>query len=375
MQFINPPSNIFGLDISDLSLKAVQVRQKGGMNYITSFNNIEVPPAIMEEGVVQNKKKMLQLLKELLANAKKEISTQYCVMSLPEPKTFIKVIEAEVKDSQIDTNTNIKNELQKHIPINIEELRIDWQWVETKDNRKKFLVGAVPKKIVDEYISLAENAGLKVVAFEVEAQAIERAIIPHSIRAKNLMNQLFIKKYHPKQKNKSRHKQSVQNPKIIMDLGATRTSVVLIDDGIIQFANSLSHISGEKMTKTIMEEQNLNYSKAEKAKIICGTNPKKCKGAVKDIMENLLDDIAKEIINTDNFYQDHFGKETHQLEIILCGGGANMSGIAESLEKKIKRKVSIADPLLNVSHKLPKKINNLMSYTTAIGLALRNYIK
>ena len=58
-----PPTKIFGLDISDLSLKAVQIKKKKGVSYIQSINSISVPPGLIVEGVIQDKKKVAQLIK------------------------------------------------------------------------------------------------------------------------------------------------------------------------------------------------------------------------------------------------------------------------------------------------------------------------
>lgn len=340
-----------GLDISDLSLKAVQIQKKARINTIRALNWQAVPAGLIEEGVIKDEDKIAKLIRRVIEKSTDKFTTQYAAISLPEPKTFIKLIDiASKKIEGHKIRDLIRKELPRHIPIDINEMQIDWQEVNNGHKYRKFLVAAVPKTIVEEYVKVCNMAGIEVVALEVEAQAIERAILP---RVKN---------------------KDSEGVKIILDLGASRTSIILLDRGMIQFANSIANLSGEKITEKIMEKKNLSHDKAEKAKLICGSSPKKCKGVILEIINEAIDELVKEIINAINFYQDHFAGQTKDLQIILCGGGANMNNIDKTLEEKLKRKIVIADPLANISSELPKKVGNIEAYTTAIGLALRNII-
>ena len=118
-----------------------------------------------------------------------------------------------------------------------------------------------------------------------------------------------------------------------------------------------------------------SFKEAEKVKIICGTSPKKCKGAVLNIVKGTMQALAKEITNAENFYESHFSQSARGLEIILCGGGASMLNIDKNLGRFINRPIIIADPLINIIDDLPaKQKESFLPYTTAIGLGLRNII-
>ena len=108
----------------------------------------------------------------------------------------------------------------------------------------------------------------------------------------------------------------------------------------------------------IADKKNLNYQRAEKAKIICGTNPKKCKGEILRVLKEAIDDIGREIISSEEFYGSHFGHDTKDIEIILTGGGANMNNIDKTLKEKIKRDIKVGNPLINLSKCLPKKVRS-----------------
>jgi len=61
--------------------------------------------------------------------------------------------------------------------------------------------------------------------------------------------------------------------------------------------------------------------------------------------------------------------------LYLTGGGSYMPKLNNYLEKETKLKVHLTNPLMNISYdkiKLPE--NQESSYTTAIGLALKNLL-
>ncbi|HRY63652.1 MAG TPA: type IV pilus assembly protein PilM [Patescibacteria group bacterium] len=371
MQFIASPKIILGLDVSDLSIKAVQIAKRGEKKYIRAINTIEVPAGCISEGEIKDIEKVAELVKQLIKGSPKKFSTKYVTLSLPETKTFIKVIEVPTTDIAI--SEAIRQELPRHIPIGNEEMQIDWQAFSDAPGKKKFLVGAVPKSVTDDYIKAANLAGLMVVALEIEAEAIARCILPAKMKKKTGYDfgKLFKKK--SEQKKGEVKINDKKGPVMLVDFGATRTSLIFMDHGVIQFTNNLSRISGQKITEKIAGELQLTNEEAEKAKIICGTNPKRCKGATMRIINETINELAKEIASADNFYQTHFGQESGQLAVILCGGGSKMMGLDKTLQEKLGREIYYGNPLTNIES-LSSKREDLLAYTTAIGLALRNFI-
>ena len=78
-----------------------------------------------------------------------------------------------------------------------------------------------------------------------------------------------------------------------------------------------------------------------------------------------------------NYYQSHEFPE-HRLpngkkveKIILCGGGANLKGLAHFLSLELKILVEPGNPWINISEEIQLPLAESIRYTTAIGLALR----
>lgn len=336
----------FGLDISDLSLKLISFRRKNKQIELVSHNQIKVPEGYFIDGEIKEKEKIIELIQTLISTTKGEkIKTPYLISALPETKTFIKLIEIPASFEEVDLET-IKKEIIQHIPLPLEEVYLDWQKIATRKDKLKILVSVCPKKIVESYLSLLEGAGLKPLAFEPESVSLSRAIV----------------------------KEDFLESLVILDLGAKRSSIIVFDHGTIQFTITLS-ISGEKITKTISEKLKITLEEAEKAKIICGFEEKKCHGILKEILSSVVEDLIKKIKEAISFYkEDHLPPDHRKItKILLCGGGANFKSLEEILSQKLNLKVEKANPLLGLKFSSGLSLNQTeaLVYTTAIGLALR----
>lgn len=388
----------FGLDISDFSMKLVELKRSGSKSTLQAWNKINVPEGLIQKGEIKNTSSVLKLISKLLKSSHGRLSTRYVTASLPETKTFIKVIELPFGSE--DILKAVKEELPHHIPLPSEELYFDWEILSSpQEGSRKVLIGAAPKTIVSSYTEILKKAGLTPTALEIEAQAITRALIKPQAslskekqstsslfkkRSKSLTfsRKIFTKlpwvaRYSKKVRDKSKEKSGnlKEKAKVILDLGASRASLILYDLGTIQFVTSLP-ISGEKITQEIALRFKLKKEEAEKAKIICGLHPKKCKGALRSILEATLSDLVSEIKKALLFYETHFSEGNEVKEIILCGGGANLLNIENFLSKKLNLSTLKGDPLMNLNKNFPKTLEipkrEILSFTTAIGLALRD---
>jgi len=340
---------LFGLDISDRALRLVKLAKNGKKITLISFNEIAVPPGVIINGDLMKADILTDLVKELIKSTNgKKIKYDNMIAVLPETRTFIKVINLPAAKSEPELIDSIFNEIKNHIPLTPEEIYMDWQIISDNQTQLKVLIGAAPKIVADSYYDALSRTGYAPYVMEIEASAISRCLIAEKDR----------------------------RPKIIIDFGANRTGLIIFDNNVPQFTVSLP-ISGNKITETIAKTLQLDATKAEEAKILCGLDTDKCEGAIKKILMAPIDSLAREIKKAMAFYQDNFANASPIAEIILCGGGANFAKIDKVLSEKLKIPVTIGNPLTNIL--LPKKFNlsasKLLSYTTAIGLALRTFQK
>lgn len=94
---------------------------------------------------------------------------------------------------------------------------------------------------------------------------------------------------------------------------------------------------------------------------------------MEQILHQVMDDLMQRIREAITFYREHFPANRPIKDILLCGGGANFKYIDQYLSDKLKLTVKRASPWRNAEPmSCPLKPNELISFATAVGLALRN---
>ncbi len=352
----NPFTDAFGLDIGDLSIKLLQLERqttfrKQPIFVIKNSRSVTLPPGYIVNGELQQpemvRKKIIQLLDK--NDNQKAIRSPWVIADLPEPKTFLKLIEIETPPSQITTD-DVNFHARRHLPYDLEETYLDWYVANINDSHARVaqvLIGASPKIVADSYTYLLHSVGLTPIAMEIEAIAIARAMITA---------------------NKSYDGEA----RVILDLGATRSSLIIYDRGSIQFTTTLN-FSGELITMALMQELKVDYEVAEKIKIQNGlayneSYPRYLK-AVTGLAEGLIEEMKTAL----NFYKEHFVNTNPITHITMCGGISNLKNIDNFISRKLKISAHPGHPWKNLFNSKFTEQDNLdaRGMASAIGLALR----
>src|SRR3989338_5876438 len=94
LDYLTLSPEIFGIDISDLSLKIIKLKKKRGSLALASFGEMEISPGIIEAGEIKDENALAETIKKALSAVKgKKISAKYLIASLPEEGAFLRVIQ------------------------------------------------------------------------------------------------------------------------------------------------------------------------------------------------------------------------------------------------------------------------------------------
>ncbi|KKR21757.1 MAG: fimbrial assembly protein PilM [Parcubacteria group bacterium GW2011_GWE2_39_37] len=347
-----------GIDISDLSIKICQINKIGNNVFIQASAKSNLPKGMIEDSRIVKKEELGELIRDLVSNPKigKFTSTDVAVC-LPENKTFVKLITIEKNPN--DIAEVIKIEIEKYIPMAIDEMYFDWQIIKTLPQGQLVLIGAAPKAIVDEYSQLFDSTGFTVSAFEIESTAICRALL---------------------KEESNKFKDNETGNYGIIDIGEKQTSMIVYAAGTILFTVSMP-VSGEMITQKISDTLQIDFAQAEKAKILCGLDKEKASGVVSDIIDEVISDLVARIEDVNKFHMYHYSEYGKINKLLLCGGGSNILDLHHTLKKRLGIEVEIGNTLNNLTGKeiingspFSKKIvrlENEPGWATAIGLALR----
>lgn len=354
--FSDPTAQTVGLDISEHVFRLIEIRRnpflRRGLR-LHCYAEERIPDGLIVAGEFKKPDQIVKHLQSLMKKAFGRMTMRGAIVSLPETRTFIKVISVTKPASDRDIGKEVMAEAELHIPMPISDLYLDWQ---AMPGVAKLPVGkpmtvtiaAAPKSIVDSYSTVLEATGFVPVAYEIEAQAIVRSVIPAAEDGLKAFG--------------------------IIDFGATRSSFIVYDKGTIQFTVSVP-LSGDVVTRRISEALEVGLPEAERTKRQCGVDANKCGTTLWSIMEPFLREMSAHVLDAVSFYRDHFPDGRMLDEIILCGGGANMERLDELLADLTKIPVRKANPWINIdATRTPLPLEIILSSTTTIGLALRQRV-
>lgn len=360
-----------GLDISDLSAKAVQFKASKKAPRIASFGSTELPAGLVEAGEIKNPKELGTLIKNMLNEMKGEkIKTNYVGCALPEEKSFIRLVSLPLM-SEKEINEAIRWAAEAEIPLKLDELYINWQLIEkyaqdsnnSAEKHMDVLLTACPKYIVDSYVSFLKDLRLIPVLMEVESSLVMKSIINSQL-------------------------ETPLNPVLIVDIGDNRTNLIIFNGKTLYFTSTIS-IAGNTVTDVLAKALNVDFKQAEKIKIDMGLDKESQNGQVFDALVPSVSALAEEIKRVLKYYQEHpehihAQEQINITKIIICGGGALLKGITTYLKTALGLEVELGDPWVNFkpaarnpntkaaqAYKLPiihKEIS--LNYTTAIGLTI-----
>ncbi len=342
--------DIFGLDLSDLSVKLVKFEKYGAEEKVVSYGSVPLIVGAISDGEIKKKEQVSTAIKKLVeVSGPQKIKTKKVICSLPETKAFLRIITIP-KMSDNEIHEAVKWEMEANIPLPLEKVYYDWQLVteamSTDKNKMNLLVVAVSKTTVDEAIEVVEMADLEVVGLEIESIAQTRSLLSA---------------------------EDCKRTVLIVDIGDRRTSFSIAKEGVPCFTSSVP-LSGQSLSDIISKGMNVSFEEAEKIKFNHGVGSEAENDDLFKLMQPVLENFSQEIERSINFYLSGLGYSKNIDKIIICGGGANTKGLGPCLSRKLGRQIELGNPWANVNlgKNLPIiKENQSLQYSTAIGLALK----
>lgn len=336
----------FAIDISDQSIKYGELLATSLGLRLGRFGHEKIPSGVVVLGKIENEESLVGILK----NLKKKENLNFVRVSLPEEQMYLFTLSLpQASDKEI--KDMILLQIEEHIPLKAMDTIFEYEIISSSDKNILVEVSAIASVTVEGYLNTFEKAGLSVLSFELEAQAIARAVIPHGDR----------------------------EPTMIVDFGDTRTGVSIVHDGKVFFTTTLD-MGGINLTNMIEKNFSLSFEKAEEMKRSYGLDGV---ANIEDIFPIILNGISvlRDELNKQYIYwksHDNCGIKHDEIKhIILCGGDSNLTGLSDYLEASMKIKVEHANTWVNISDmdiSVPSmSFEESLAYATVLGLALGAY--
>lgn len=338
--------NSCAIDISDQSVKYGELLATPLGLRLGRFGKEKIGEGVVVAGKIENPRELTNILKKI----KEKEHLKFVRVSLPEEQMYLFTLSLpNAKEEELADM--IMLQIEEHIPLKAMDTIFEYEIVSRTNKNVLVEISAIAISTVESYLAVFKDAGLTVLSFELEAQAIARAVVPA----------------HDKE------------PIMIVDFGDTRTGVSIVHDGKVFFTTTLD-LGGINLTKMISKNFDLSLEKAEDMKRSYGLDGV---SNIEDIFPIILNGISvlrDELSKQYQYWKNHenYGIKHDAINrIILCGGDANLTGLSEYLEASMNIKVEHANTWVNISDmkiSVPSmSFEESLGYTTVLGLALGSF--
>lgn len=337
---------VVGFDISDDSVKVAELVKKGGTFKVGTFGEMRLPSGAIEKGVIKDE----ATLKKALEEAKKKFDLEDVAVSLPEEKSYIFDLTIPYTSPK-EIRSTIELQLEEHVPLPADSIVFDYNIANIKKETKELhtSVAALPKEVVETYLSVIESAGMTPLSFETEAQAIARSVVPRDEKGTVM----------------------------IVDFGNSRTIISVVSAGVTVF-NTIHTFGSKEITEAIMKERKVEYAEAEKMKIEYGIAKDTGGDDMFSFIFPSLAVLKDEVTKYYSYWNGRVGKDEDKKEpikkIIFSGGGSALRGLTDFWGGYLEVNFTFANVWSNVfdlERQIPPiQKKDSYKFATAIGLSL-----
>jgi type IV pilus assembly protein PilM len=343
--FLTMPS--FGLDISDESLKFIEFKNTGKGIQVGRFGERKIPKGIIESGIIKDPKR----LEDILVLLRKEEGIKSVRVSLPEEQVYLFPLKLD-KAGLTHIREGIELALEEHIPIPAQDAIFDYELVSEDTKCFHLEVAAITKIVIEEYLNVFAKSLINVQAFELEAQAISRAVV----------------------------RKGDMETYMIVDFGEKRTGIFIVSRGIVMFTSTLE-VGGEMLNDMIRKTFKVTLEEAEQMKKTYGLQRNVANKEIFAVLLNSVSVLRDELVKHFLYWHTHKDEEGRVnptiKNIILCGGDSNLIGLADYFSVSLKTKVEMADVwtnILDIQKEVPGiSFRQALSFAAAVGLALGDF--
>lgn len=353
-----------GVDVGSSAIKIVEIKRKKGKAILETYGSIALGPyGEQEAGRVTNlpTAKIVEALKEVLKQS--GVSGTSAAFAIPVQSSLIFTLDLPPSVTEKELPIIIPTEARKYIPIPITEVSLDYFILPKKEpsfeemnvanvnpsdqehklEKVNVLVVATQNEAVSKYRSLVAECGLSAPFLEIEIFSSIRSCFEHEL-----------------------------SPVLLVDLGASRTKLSIVEFGMVKSYHSVERGMGE-ITSSIATGLNIPFIEAEKIKKEFGLyNTTGVDKSVAEIIKLHLEYIFSESNGVLLEYERKYGRTISK--VIFTGGGALLKGLPEIAASNFRAEIEIGNPFGKVG--APAFLEKVLKTTgpefaVALGLALR----
>jgi|CXWL01.1.fsa_nt_gi type IV pilus assembly protein PilM len=314
---------LLGLDIGSSGIKIVQIKESKGRLRLQKFGIMPLSPDVIVDGTVMDSSKVVAAIKDLVREH--GVKLKKAALSISGHSVIVKKISLPVMPED-ELEIQVRLAAEQYIPFDINEVNLDFHILnpmESSDDggaTMSLLLVAAKKEKVVELSELVLAAGLEPAVLDVDAFAIENM---YDVNYETGQEELVA----------------------LVNVGASVMNVNILKGGTSVFTRDIS-LGGNRYTEALQRKMGLNYLEAEEVK-----RTHQREGFEEDVVLSVLEDVNAEVASEIARSVDYFRTTSLEREIqkiVLCGGSAQVAGLAQQLSDRMGLEVEMADPFRHI---------------------------
>lgn len=338
----------FSLDIGSTSIKAMVLKRDGNLFSIEALGIGPTPTKGILSENANDLTDFAQAIKQVVKNA--GIKIHDVSISLPESQVYTKIIDMPSL-SEKELTAALKYEMEQYIPLPLDQVRTDWQILETSQNQTSkttsVLIVAAPLVLLNKYEQVMDMVGLMPIGIETEMLSVQRSLYP-------LINNAA--------------------PSIVVHMGAVATNIAVVKSGIIEMVFTIDK-GGLAISRAIAVDLGIDLAQAESYKKVYGLNKEAFEGKIGKSLFPILESITGDIRRATLLYKEKYPAETIN-QVVLSGGTALLPGIDVYFTNQLSIQVVLGNcfQIYGIEN-VPEEITReAASFNVVVGLALKNIL-
>ena len=352
MIFARKNRPLLGLDITTSSVKLIELGRSGSKFRVESYAAEPTPlNAVNEKAIVD-----VEAVGEAVRRAVKRAGarSKESAVAISGDAAITKVIQMPASLNDADLEGQVELQADQYIPFPMEEVSFDFEVIgpaEKDPDMLDVLLVATRSENVEQRQAAVEAAGLTARVVDVEAFALENA-------CKLLTHQM--------------PDAGIEHAIGIVDFGASSTTFSVLRDLRVIYTRDFA-FGGQQLTEEIMRTYGLSLEEAGRAKKQGGLPS----NYQPEVLEPFIDDMTQQVSRSLQFYLASGGGREQPEQIIICGGCANIPGVADLIASRVGIPTVKGDPLgqMKISSKAKAQgvHKDATALLTACGLAMRSF--
>lgn len=332
-----------GLDVGSGVLKLVVIDHGRDEPQLETVAMRPLSGSAIVDGEVVDPTLVSDAIRDLFAGA--AVEPEHLVISVGGRDVIIKLIRMDRMD-EVDARAVIRWEAEQHVPFDMENVELDFQITDPGGTgpRMKVLLVAAKRELVDNELTLIEEAGLEPAVVDVDAFALFNAV-------------------------ELNYPEAMDGTAALVSVGHDGTSVTLLEDGVPVLTRDLA-FGIRRLTRELQRQEGLTAEEA--GRVLRGDAER---AGLDRFVADRATEIARGIERAATFLETRrVGERLGRL--YLCGGGVNVPGLPDALADRLGIETHVASPIRRLQVKPgaladPEVERAAPLLVLATGLALR----